>query len=636
MPVETVTVRGEAEGGAALDPTAFATVIRAEDFAGRVTSLGELLRQTVGVQVRSLGGEFATVSIRGSTAEQVVVYLDGVPLNRALGGAVNLADLPLGQIESIEIYRGFTPSSLSEASIGGAVLIHTRRPDGRRAGAASASFGSFETGELSGSFSGSRGRADYRAGLDAAASGGDFRYLDDNGTDFTTDDDETVRRVNNGFHRLHLSGGAVVRAGERTRFEVSADVLRRDQGVPGIGAISSPTARFDMTREILRSSIEAPGLLDGRLLVRGAFDVTRYAESYDNREGPVFTTRTDNRIGSFGQEAGFVFVPTRRQAISFLAAHRRETADLAELLVEPSDRGSAARDSIVLTLEDQVSFASGRVLLNPSLRREIYTSTFRPGPAAGLVPLPPAAEESEVTGKIGFRVRAGERLTVKGNAGRFVRVPDFIEIFGNRGSVRGNPALLPERGTSADIGIAFSRRAGPLLRQLKVEGTLFETRADDLVVYQSVAQGIVVTQNYGRARVRGAELSLSFAAGPRFSGSLNATRQRAVNISGDPNDGRLLPGRTSDEVSASAAVALGGGRLFYEFTYVGRNYVDVQNTPSAALPARYLHDIGYHLRLRRGLTLTAEIDNLTGRRTLDVARFPLPGRSFSGRLAWEF
>src|SRR5207245_10126139 len=89
-----------------------ATVIRAEDFADRVTTVPELLREAVGVQVQSLGGDFATVSIRGSTAEQVMVYLDGVPLNRALGGSVNLADPPPRQIESIAIQRGFTPASL--------------------------------------------------------------------------------------------------------------------------------------------------------------------------------------------------------------------------------------------------------------------------------------------------------------------------------------------------------------------------------------------------------------------------------------------------------------------------------------------------------------------------------------------
>ena len=111
-PVETIEVRGSADDAAVLDTTAFATVIRAEDFADRITSVPELLRDLVGVQVRGLGGELATVSIRGSSAEQVMVYLDGVPLNRALGGGVNLADLPLGQVESIEVYRGFTPAGL--------------------------------------------------------------------------------------------------------------------------------------------------------------------------------------------------------------------------------------------------------------------------------------------------------------------------------------------------------------------------------------------------------------------------------------------------------------------------------------------------------------------------------------------
>jgi len=55
-----------------------------------------------------------------------------VPLNRALGGSVNIADLPLGQIESIAIYRGFTPASLPASSIGGAILIETRHRTAER------------------------------------------------------------------------------------------------------------------------------------------------------------------------------------------------------------------------------------------------------------------------------------------------------------------------------------------------------------------------------------------------------------------------------------------------------------------------------------------------------------------------
>src|SRR5207249_8553339 len=52
------------------------------------------------------------------------------------------------------------------------------------------------------------------------------------------------------------------------------------------------------------------------------------------------------------------------------------------------------------------------------------------------------------------------------------------------------------------------------------------------------------------------------------------------------------------------------------------------NTPSEALPARYLHDAGYRLRLRKGLEATFEVKNLGDARTYDYVRYPLPGRSY--------
>ena len=150
------------------------------------------------------------------------------------------------------------------------------------------------------------------------------------------------------------------------------------------------------------------------------------------------------------------------------------------------------------------------------------------------------------------------------------------------------------------------------------------------------SQEIVRARNLDRARIRGVELSLALALGPRFSGSLNATHQRPVDISGRYTDGEILPGRPLDEVSAGAALDVGRGRAFYEFTFVGRNFIDTLDTPNEALPARYLHELGYRARLRKGLQATIEIKNLANERTYDLVRYPLPGRSVQGRLAWEF
>jgi iron complex outermembrane receptor protein len=638
-PVERVEVRGSADEAAGMDSTAFATVIRAEDFADRMTSVPELLRDLVGVQVRGLGGEYATVSIRGSSAEQVMVYLDGVPLNRALGGGVNLADLPLGQVESIEVYRGFTPAGLPAASIGGAVLIHTRRAKDSPAATVSTSAGSFGSSEAIASVSSTRGRGDYALGFDGASGRGDFLYFDNNGTPHEPSDDGTTRRANNDFRRGHLSGRLTLRSGPRSRFTLATDLFARDRGVPGLDCCRSPEARYTTWRILVRPELEVPRLLGGRLLARFAADSTWYREEFDDRDGQIGLTGravdSINRIGSLGVEAGFVLAATEHQAISVLAARRRETADLKDrALPGPSGLGRAARDSTVVTLEDQISFASDRLVINPSLRYEAYDSSFRPGPAGGLVPSPTGNRYA--TGKIGFRLRLNDTVALKGNFGRFARLPDFIEMFGDSGSVVGNPSLSPERGRTADLGLTAARRTAGSLHLLQVEATLFETIAEDLIQFIPNPQNTVKAFNLDRARIRGVELTLALGIGPRFNGSLNVTHQVSRDISGRFTGGSLLPGRPQDEFSAGASLDAGRGRVFYDFTYVGRNFLDQPNTPSEALPARYLHDLGWRLRLRPGLLATIEIKNLGDRRTYDYARFPLPGRSYHARLSWTF
>jgi iron complex outermembrane receptor protein len=634
LPVETIEVRDRPDDPLILDPTAFATVLRADEFAHRIVTLADLLRETVGVQVRDLGSEFATVSIRGSSAEQVVVYLDGVPLNRALGGGVNLADLPLAQVESIAVYRGFTPAGLPAASIGGAVMIRTRRPGSAPAASLYLQGGSFGGAEAGGSLAAARGRADLALAFDAGRSAGDYAFFDDNATPHDATDDGRSRRINNDFARGHLTGSASFRLARGARLGFTADLLRREQGVPGKDAAQNPRARYAAWRGLLRADLEAPGLLGGRLLARAAADLTHHAEAYEN---PDLRDETRTRIGSAGQEAGLTFLASRRVALSLLLAHRVESAALRkEFTDQPDDLGTARRRDLVATLEAPIALAADRVLLNPSVRLERWSGDFTPGPGTAMPPDALDREDGRATAKIGFRARLGERLALKGNAGRFYRIPDFIELFGYSGAVRGNPALLPEHGRSLDLGLEASlARDGRLLRRARLSATVFETLAEDLILFVPRSQFSVVAENFGRARIRGAEIDLFLGIGRRLTGGLNATLQRAVNESGDPNTGRLLPGRPSREAGVSAGLALGRGRLFYGFTYVGRNFTDPANTDSIALPARYLHDLGYRLDLRDGREAVFEVKNIGDDLIYDVAGYPLPGRSFQARLTWR-
>jgi len=60
-------------------------------------NLATTLDAATGVNVRRYGGlgSFSTVSIRGSTSEQVQIFIDGVPLSSAVGGGIDLSCISL-------------------------------------------------------------------------------------------------------------------------------------------------------------------------------------------------------------------------------------------------------------------------------------------------------------------------------------------------------------------------------------------------------------------------------------------------------------------------------------------------------------------------------------------------------------
>ena len=72
------------------ETTGFVTVIEREAFEGKMEDLAEVLQNEAGVQVRQAGGlgSFSTVSLRGSSSDQVMVFMDGVLLNDASGAGL--------------------------------------------------------------------------------------------------------------------------------------------------------------------------------------------------------------------------------------------------------------------------------------------------------------------------------------------------------------------------------------------------------------------------------------------------------------------------------------------------------------------------------------------------------------------
>lgn len=149
----TVTAAPAAPTTPREDSSAAASVILPSDSPRAYDDLGTLLLEVPGVVVARTGSTtgFATLALRGSNPDEVLIYVDGVPLNIAEGGGVDISTLPLGDVERVEVYRGTTPLAFGEAALGGVVSITTRTPGATRV-QARAAVGSFGTafGDISG------------------------------------------------------------------------------------------------------------------------------------------------------------------------------------------------------------------------------------------------------------------------------------------------------------------------------------------------------------------------------------------------------------------------------------------------------------------------------------------------------
>ncbi|MGC8807587.1 MAG: TonB-dependent receptor domain-containing protein [Thiomonas sp.] len=131
-------------------------------------NLTTLLQQVAGVQVTSNGGpgQSGNVFVRGFGGTDVLVLLDGVPMNaQDTTGTSYLNNFTTDQIQRIEIIRGNVSAIYGSGAIGGVVLITTREGSKTPQASVSVSAGSRNTATVSANASGQVGNTALQAGV---------------------------------------------------------------------------------------------------------------------------------------------------------------------------------------------------------------------------------------------------------------------------------------------------------------------------------------------------------------------------------------------------------------------------------------------------------------------------------------
>src|SRR6476659_5329788 len=92
------------------------------------SQLSDVMRTFPGIAVSQSGarGSLTQFRVRGTEANQLLVMIDGVPANSVSDGEYNFADIPLDDIERIELLRGPQSGLYGANAHSGVLTIETK------------------------------------------------------------------------------------------------------------------------------------------------------------------------------------------------------------------------------------------------------------------------------------------------------------------------------------------------------------------------------------------------------------------------------------------------------------------------------------------------------------------------------
>lgn len=206
------------------------TVIDAEEIkrAGQST-LVEVLQQQPGIEITNNGGagKASGIFMRGTNTSHVVVLIDGVRVQSATLGTTTFENLPLQQIDRIEILRGPASSLYGQDAIGGVIQIFTKKGEDTPKFYANFGYGTYDTTLAEAGVRGKYNDTGFALNVSANTTDG-FSSLDTHNRNLNDDDGYRNLSVTGSLsHQIiegHSIGLNLLHSKGKTRFDARSNI----------------------------------------------------------------------------------------------------------------------------------------------------------------------------------------------------------------------------------------------------------------------------------------------------------------------------------------------------------------------------------------------------------------------------
>ncbi|WP_371373862.1 TonB-dependent receptor plug domain-containing protein [Sporomusa aerivorans] len=646
------------------------SIVRPEDFKGEQKTLPELLKRVPGVHIREVTGtgQYTVVSVRGSTAAQVGIFVDGVLTKLGGDAATDLSTIPVENVERIEIYRGYIPARFPGAWIGGVINIVTKKPQntGFSLSQGMSSYGGY-TGSLG--VNAPLGGGSLFVGVNRDQSQGDFKY-NFPGTDIYR------HRLNNGYQNTDVlvkwqdENWQVKYAWKRNYRELPYNVLNENYDLPSYWGSKQPSKKLNTDQsDLLIGRRQTDGNLEWGWRLTYMDQDKNYKNPWGNNT--IFAKWSHYQSQRFGGSLDGSFKAGDAHLLEFMANYSHERLDVdGAAMTSPSYawvKDHYTQTLADIQLQDTITLnKKGDFWFTPSVHWN-YSGGMGEAKSNYLWWVTAMQEnaDSKFTWQTALKKQLNEQTTLRATYGTYYRFPNLYELIGDGAFILPVPpsstvagAAGPEHGRQWDLGIQWHGETFKAKSDWAL--TYFGRHSYDMLELYRMGLTYMSYVNGGEGRVNGVELEGKLNW-DRWDLDLSATYMQSKDLQRIKKMYYLYPngnyGKSLENFAPKwegllrLTYRFPGERLslFNEIRYVGETNVDDEvdwNTSYTTV------GLGAKYKFSKDTRLTVGVNNMFNKvpywKTLytgtgydpyyyyGTMKYPLAGRTYYATVQWDF
>ncbi|ANI88519.1 hypothetical protein A9P82_03920 [Arachidicoccus ginsenosidimutans] len=599
------------------------------------STVADAVKYFSGVQVKDYGGigGLKTISVRSLGANHTGVSYDGIMLNDAQNGQIDLGKISLDNVEQISLYNAQPTNILQPArafSYASVLELKTIKPlynDSEKiklnASLNTGSFGLINPAATIHYKFNNKLASSLNAAWEKANGEYNFTYKNGSVT-------EKGRRTNADIHDFHAAYNLQYAINDSNIVNVDAYYYHSQRGLPGAIILYSGQGTQRQWDDNFFAQAFWKKKLSARseLLLNGKYNYT-YTDYLDT----AYQNAQHRLEMIFYQREFYVSGAYSFQLFSFMKAAYATDFFIDNLHSNQQDFATPTRYTLLNNVNVKFSFEQLQIagnLLSTTVNNKVE---HRSKPANYHHFSPTVEFIYQPSKNVPLRLRAFYK--------DIFRIPTFNDLYYTQ---VGNTNLKPEYTKQYNLGITWRQNFNNFIQSILFIADGYNNRINDMILAmprQNISQWSM--QNVGKAFIKGLDLTAKLNFEPieewHFSFDANYTLQQSLNNDpASPEYKHKIPYTPKHFASFNLSADYKAFSFAWNALFSGNRYDAVYNSADALLPKWNAQDVTLSYKFinkKSAWKLTLELNNLFNQQYQIVSYYPMPGRNFKIGINWN-